>query len=215
MSWRELSVPGAWEITPRQHGDDRGLFLEWFQGAPFAEQVGHRFDLQQANLSVSAAGVLRGIHFADVPPGQAKYVTCPVGAVLDVVVDVRTGSPTFGRWDAVLLDDVDRRAVYLAEGLGHGFMSLVDGSVLTYLCSTPYAPGREHEVDPLDPDIGIAWPEQGRDGRPLTPRLSDKDRAAPGLREAQAAGRLPVWSAARGTVKSPAPGADARPEQSG
>jgi dTDP-4-dehydrorhamnose 3,5-epimerase len=194
VTWRELAVPGAWEFTPRQHADERGVFLEWFQGEPLAERTGHRFELRQANCSVSAAGVLRGIHFADVPPGQAKYVTCPTGAVLDVVVDVRVGSPTFGRWDAVLLDDVDRRAVYLAEGLGHAFMSLADGSVLTYLCSTPYAPDREHEVHPLDPALGIRWPGEGRDSRPLSPRLSAKDAGAPTLHEAEAAGLLPVWS---------------------
>src|SRR5690606_22970512 len=116
-------------------GDDRGVFLEWFKDGAFQEATGRSLDLQQANLSVSAAGVLRGVHFADVPPSQAKYVTCPRGAVLDVVVDIRTGSPTFGQWDAVLLDDVDRRAIFLSEGLGHAFCSLEDGSVVTYLCS--------------------------------------------------------------------------------
>ena len=137
MTFRELAVPGAWEFTPTQHGDPRGVFLEWFQGDPLAQRVGHRVSLAQANCSVSAAGVVRGIHFADVPPGQAKYVTCPRGAVLDVVVDLRVGSPTFGRWDGVMLDDQDRRAVYISEGLGHAFMSLEDDSTLVYLCSTP------------------------------------------------------------------------------
>ena len=120
--------------------------------------------LAQANCSVSAAGVLRGIHFSDVPPGQAKYVTCVRGAALDVVVDIRVGSPTFGQWDSVLLDDVDRRQIYLAEGLGHAFMSLADDTTVVYLCSTGYAPGREHGVHPLDPAIGIEWPTTGRDG---------------------------------------------------
>jgi dTDP-4-dehydrorhamnose 3,5-epimerase len=193
MRWRELAVPGAFEVTPVQHADERGVFLEWFKDAPFAAEVGHRFDLRQANCSVSAAGVLRGVHFADVPPGQAKYVFCPSGAVWDVVVDVRVGSPTFGRWDAVLLDDVDRRAVYLSEGLGHAFLSLAAGSVLTYLCSTPYAPATEHEVDPLDPQLGIDWPRTGRDGSALVPRLSPKDAAAPTLEEAAASGLLPTW----------------------
>ncbi|MBW0254607.1 dTDP-4-dehydrorhamnose 3,5-epimerase family protein [Cellulomonas sp. PS-H5] len=191
MTYRELAVPGAWEITPTQHGDPRGVFLEAFQGGPFAEATGHRFDLQQANISVSAAGVLRGIHFADVPPGQAKYVTCPKGAVLDVVVDIRVGSPTFGTWDAVLLDDVDRRAIYLGEGLGHAFLSLEDGSTVMYLCSTGYSPGREHGIHPLDPEVGIDWPTQARDGSPITPQLSEKDLAAPSLAEARASGLLP------------------------
>lgn len=192
MEYRELSVPGAWEITPRQFGDPRGVFLEWFKDAPFAEHAGHALELAQANLSVSAAGVVRGIHFADVPPGQAKYVTCARGAVLDVVVDIRVGSPTFGQWDSVLLDDVDRRAIYLAEGLGHAFMSLEDDSTVLYLCSTGYAPGREHGIHPLDPTVGITWPTAARDGSPLAPLLSDKDSAAPSLAQALADGLLPT-----------------------
>jgi dTDP-4-dehydrorhamnose 3,5-epimerase len=191
VQYRELAIPGAWEITPKQLGDPRGVFLEWFKAAPFREAAGNQFDLKQANLSVSAAGVLRGIHFADVPPGQAKYVTCAKGAVLDVVVDIRVGSPTFGQWDSVLLDDVDRRAIYLAEGLGHAFMSLEDDSTVLYLCSAGYAPGREHGVHPLDPAIGIGWPTTGRDGRPIEPQLSEKDTAAPTLEQARADGLLP------------------------
>jgi dTDP-4-dehydrorhamnose 3,5-epimerase len=191
MEYRELAVPGAWEITPRQFGDPRGLFLEWFKDAPFAEHAGHALTLAQANLSVSAAGVVRGVHFADVPPGQAKYVTCVRGAVLDVAVDLRVGSPTFGRWDSVLLDDVDRRAIYLSEGLGHAFLSLEDDSTVTYLCSTGYAPDREHGVHPLDPDLAIDWPTTGRGGRALVPTLSAKDGAAPSLADALRQGLLP------------------------
>ena len=202
MTYRELSVPGAWEITPVQHGDPRGVFLELFQGVPFLEAIGHRFDLRQANMSVSAAGVLRGVHYADVPPGQAKYVTCPKGAVLDVVVDVRVGSPTFGRWDSVLLDDVDRRAVYLSEGLGHAFVSLDDGSTVVYLCSAGYAPGREHGVDPLDPTVAIDWPTTDRHGRPLQLQLSTKDEAAPSLAQAAADGTLPRLAEVLGYVAS-------------
>lgn len=194
MEYRELSVPGAWEITPRQFGDDRGVFLEWFKEAPFSESVGHSLHLAQANCSVSAAGVLRGIHYALVPPSQAKYVTCPKGAVLDVVIDIRVGSRTFGRWDTVLLDDVDRRAIYLSEGLGHAFLSLEDGSTVVYLCSAPYDPTREKGVHPLDPAIGIVWPTSGRDGRALTPQLSPKDEAAPSLAEAGDLGILPTYA---------------------
>jgi dTDP-4-dehydrorhamnose 3,5-epimerase len=192
-----LPVPGAWSITPRQFGDDRGTFLEAFKNDALAEVIGHPLTVAQVNCSVSAAGALRGVHFADVPPGQAKYVTCTVGAVLDVVVDVRTGSPTYGQWTSVLLDDVDRRAVYLAEGLGHAFVSLADGSTVTYLCSTGYNPTGEHGVHPLDPALGIDWPAHGRDGQPLTYELSAKDQAAPTLAQAAEAGLLPTWEAAR------------------
>ncbi|MFV0634377.1 dTDP-4-dehydrorhamnose 3,5-epimerase family protein [Demequina sp.] len=192
MELTPLSIEGAWSVSTKHFGDDRGIFLEWFKDGPFSDATGHGLNLAQANCSVSAAGVLRGIHYADVPPGQAKYVTCARGAVLDVVVDLRVGSPTYGQWDSVLLDDVDRRGIYLSEGLGHGFVSLEDNSTVMYLCSTPYAPEREHEVNPLDPAIGIDWPTVGRDGTPLTFELSAKDQAAPTLEQARAAGALPT-----------------------
>lgn len=193
MTYRELKVPGAWEITPHKIGDARGLFLEYFQSAPFLAATGHRFNLVQANLSVSAAGVVRGLHFADVPPGQAKYVTCAKGAVLDVAVDIRVGSPSYGHWDSVLLDDVDRRAIYLSEGLGHAFMSLEDDSTVLYQCSTGYEPVHEHSVHPLDPELGIVWPTTARDGSPITPQLSAKDSSSPTLFQAAAAGILPMY----------------------
>ncbi|MBA0045749.1 dTDP-4-dehydrorhamnose 3,5-epimerase [Mycobacteroides sp. LB1] len=192
MQIRELSVPGAFEITPVQHHDDRGVFLEWFKGPSLAEAIGHPFDLQQANCSVSAAGSLRGIHFADVPPGQAKYVTCLSGSVYDVVVDIRVGSPTFGAWDAVLLDTSDRRAIYIPEGAGHAFLALEDGSTVAYLCSTGYAPGREHGIDPLDPTVGVRWPTTTPDGTELSLLISEKDRAAPSLMQARDSGLLPL-----------------------
>ncbi len=197
MDVRELDIPGAWELTPRQHADDRGVFLEWFRADEFAAMTGHRLDLAQANCSVSAAGTIRGIHFAQLPPSQAKYVTCMAGAVLDVVVDLRVGSPTFGRWEAVELDDVDRRAVYLSEGLGHAFMALTGTAVVSYLCSAPYAPGREHGVNPLDEEIGITWPRFGRDGAPLTSLLSPKDQDAPTLAQAGERGLLPSYDEAQ------------------
>jgi dTDP-4-dehydrorhamnose 3,5-epimerase len=202
VKFRPLAVDGAFEITPLQHGDPRGVFLEWFKASTFREAVGHDLDLAQANCSVSAAGVLRGIHFSDVPPGQAKYVTCISGAVLDVVVDIRVGSPTFGRWDAVLLDDADRRGMYLGEGLGHAFVSLADGSTVVYLCSTGYAPGREHGVHPLDPAIGIDWPRTARDGTEIEPIMSDKDAVAPTLADARDQGLLPTAEAVAAYVDS-------------
>ena len=196
MEVRELSVPDAYEVTPVQHGDDRGVFVEWFKEEPFAQAVGHRLDLRQANISVSAKGSVRGIHFADVPPSQAKYVTCPSGALLDVVVDIRVGSPTFGQWDSVLLDEKDRRAVYVSEGLGHVFMALTEGAVISYLCSAGYAPAREHGVHPLDPAIGIAWPAD------IAPLLSPKDEAAPTLAQAKDAGLLPSYDECQAFYRS-------------
>ena len=192
MLIEETKIPGAFAVTPQQHADDRGVFLEWFRTDRFSEAAGHPFTIAQANCSVSSAGTVRGIHFAQLPPSQAKYVTCPSGAILDVVVDIRVGSPTFGQWDAVVLDDEDRKALYIPEGLGHAFMALADGTVVNYLCSAPYAPGREHGVHPLDPAIGIAWPTHGRDGSALTPSLSPKDAQAPLLADLVETGLLPT-----------------------
>jgi len=186
-----LNIEGAWVSAPQVHQDDRGVFLEVFQGSEFAAALGYRLDVAQVNCSASRRGVIRGIHYADVPPGQAKYVTCVSGAVLDAVVDLRTGSPTFGKWETVRLDDQARRAVFLAEGLGHGFMALSDEATVLYLCSTPYAPGREHGVNPMDPAIGIGWTPRPADGEPI---LSPKDAAAPTLDEALRAGQLPRYA---------------------
>ncbi|SDJ30977.1 dTDP-4-dehydrorhamnose 3,5-epimerase [Frankineae bacterium MT45] len=188
MQTRPLKVDGAWEFTPRSFTDDRGFFLEWFKADVFVETVGHPLTFAQANHSSSAAGVLRGVHSAKVPPGQGKYVYCPKGSVLDVVVDIRVGSPTFGTWDSVVLDSRDRRAVYISEGLGHAFLGLEDDSNITYLCSTRYTPEAEFGIHPLDPELQLPWPAD------LTPILSKKDAEAPSLSEAAELGLLPTYA---------------------
>ncbi|GGT17368.1 dTDP-4-dehydrorhamnose 3,5-epimerase [Streptomyces kurssanovii] len=188
---RQLSITGAWVHEPKIFPDSRGSFHEWFKEGDFAKAAGHGLRLAQANCSVSSRGTLRGVHFADVPPSQAKYVKCVRGAVLDVVVDIRVGSPTFGQWEAVRLDDVDHRSVYLSEGLGHAFMALTDDATVVYLCSEGYAPEREHGLNPLDPGLGIDWPQD------IAPVLSDKDAAAPSLAEAERQGLLPRYEECR------------------
>ncbi len=189
MQVRELAVPGVFEFTPRLFPDDRGLFVAPFQEAVFAAACGHPLHLAQTNHSVSRRAVVRGLHFSDVPPGQSKYVYCPRGALLDVAVDVRVGSPTFGSWDTVQLDSCTYRALYLPEGIGHAFVALEEETVMTYLCSTPYTPVMERTVHPLDPALGLPWPPD------VQPALSDKDAAAPTLAEAASAGILPTWDA--------------------
>ncbi|RIJ57706.1 dTDP-4-dehydrorhamnose 3,5-epimerase family protein [Clavibacter phaseoli] len=189
MQIRELAVPDAYELTPVQRTDDRGVFLEWYRFDEIQEAVGHPLDLRQANMSVSRRGVVRGIHFADVPRGQAKHVKAVSGAVLDFIVDIRVGSPTFGQWDSVRLDTETHKAVYISEGLGHCFVALTDDAAVTYLVSDVYNPSAEHGIDPLDPEIGLVFPEEA--GEPL---LSPKDTAAPTLAEAAAAGLLPTWT---------------------
>ncbi|WP_406173015.1 dTDP-4-dehydrorhamnose 3,5-epimerase family protein [Streptomyces sp. NBC_00996] len=182
-----LGIEGAWVDRPKVFTDSRGRFHEWFKSEGFRDSIGQGLRLEQANCSRSVLGTLRGIHYASVPPGQAKYVTCVSGAVLDVVVDIRTGSPSFGKWEAVRLDDTTHHCVYISEGLGHAFMALEDNSTVVYLCSEGYAPQREHGINPLDPELAIAWPEE------LAPRLSDKDAAAPTLEEAGRHGLLPSF----------------------
>jgi dTDP-4-dehydrorhamnose 3,5-epimerase len=186
---RLLSGPGAWKFELTAHRDARGSFREWYQEAAFRPATGHGLRLTQASCSVSSRGALRGIKYADVPPGQAKYVTCLAGAVLDVVVDLRAGSPTFGEWHMEQLDEASPSALYICEGLGHAVLSLADGSAVAYLQTAAHDPGRERSIHPLDPDIGITWPPD------IEVILSGQDSSAPGLQEARRAGLLPDYGA--------------------
>lgn len=192
MQSRPLSITGAVEFTPAQHRDDRGVFLEHYRFEALEEALGHPLTVRQGNTSVSRRGTVRGIHYALVPPGQAKYVTALSGAVLDYVIDLRVGSPTFGAWDSVRLDDVDRRAVYLAEGLGHCFVALTEGAVVSYLVSEVYNPQRELGISPTDPDLGLEFPPEA--GELL---LSPKDLAAPSLADALGGDLLPSYDECR------------------
>jgi len=185
MQARELKIPGSFEFSPSVFPDDRGMFVAPFQERAFADAVGHGLRVAQTNHSESRRGVVRGVHYADVPPGQAKYVHCPRGRLLDVLVDIRVGSPTFGAWDAVELSPEKFNAVYVPEGVGHALMALEDGSATSYLCSEGYNPKAERTINPLSMDL--PWPTD------ITPSLSPRDAAAPTLEEARAAGLLPSY----------------------
>ncbi|QWF82282.1 dTDP-4-dehydrorhamnose 3,5-epimerase family protein [Amycolatopsis sp. CA-230715] len=187
MHVRPLSVSGCHEFTPRVFPDHRGLFVAPFQESALTETLGHPLHLAQTNHSRSRRGTIRGLHFADTPPGQAKYVYCSSGSMIDIVVDVRVGSPTFGQWDSVRLDTVDYRAIYVAEGIAHGFVALEDDTAMTYLCSTGYNPGGEHGITPFDESLNLPWPTA------FEHVLSEKDRTAPTLAEAEKAGILPKY----------------------
>jgi epimerase EvaD len=187
MHVRELLVRDSYEFTPPTFPDERGLFVAPFQDQAFLDALGYPLRVAQTNHSVSRRGTVRGVHFADTPPGQAKYVYCPQGSLLDIVVDIRVGSPTFGRWDAVRLDAVEFKAMYVAEGIGHAFVALEDGTAMSYLCSEGYNPGAEHGITPLDAALDLPWPE----GLELI--LSEKDTAAPTLADAEAQGLLPRY----------------------
>ncbi|WP_282685745.1 MULTISPECIES: dTDP-4-dehydrorhamnose 3,5-epimerase family protein [unclassified Streptomyces] len=185
---RPLAVPGAWELTLRPHRDARGTFAEWYRPTDIAEATGFVRPVALGGVSVSRKGVIRGVHFVTTPPGQSRYVTCVAGEVLDVTVDLREDSPSFGRSDTVLLGPGHWRAVLLSEGLGHAFCALTEQATVLYLCSTPYRPELEQAVHPFDPELDLPWPADAQ--RSLSPR----DEAAPGLREAARRGLLPRYA---------------------
>ncbi|EFV14940.1 dTDP-4-dehydrorhamnose 3,5-epimerase family protein [Segniliparus rugosus] len=194
--WRELPIAGAWEITPELHSDDRGVNAELFRAGATREATGRDFTTAQVNCSVSKAGVLRGVHLALGPDGtlaggQEKYVTVASGSVFDVVVDLRSDSPTFGKWEAVLLSGERRNAVFLSAGLGHAVLALTEDTVLLYLCSSEYDPRLERSVDALDPALAIAWPSKDAHGHAIEFLRSERDHAALRLAEAIASGTLP------------------------
>jgi dTDP-4-dehydrorhamnose 3,5-epimerase len=185
-----LDIDGAYLYTSVDFPDRRGVFREVYRGSELTELIGSPMPVAQVNCVVSHRGAVRGVHFSELPNGQAKYVTCVAGTVYDVVVDVRAGSPTFGRWQGVLLDAERQRSLYLAEGLGHGLLAMTEQATVIYMCSRAYDPAHEHGVHPLDPELGIEWP------LPVDELiLSAKDGAAPTLAGAFAAGLLPDFAA--------------------
>ncbi len=161
MPFQEMKIKGAWIHAPIRHNDDRGHFEEQFKISQIQAELGRTFVVKQVNQSVSNKGVIRGIHYTDSPEGQAKYVSCPKGAIWDVVIDLRTNSPTYGLWDAVELSAENGLSVFISEGLGHSFLSLEDGSVANYLCSSEYSPYEERTINPLSPKLAITFESSG------------------------------------------------------
>lgn len=170
-----MKIKGAWIHTPSRHNDDRGHFEEQFKISQIESELGRTFTVKQVNQSVSNKGVIRGIHFTDSPEGQAKYVSCPKGAIWDVVIDLRKDSLTYGQWDAVELSEENGLSVFIAEGLGHAFLSLEDGSVANYLCTSEYAPEADITINPLSAKLAIAFESWGF----TELSLSVKDSEAP------------------------------------
>lgn len=193
MDIEEMALPDAYRLTPHLIRDERGSFHESYKYAELARVTGHAFCPLQVNYSVSARDTVRGIHGVTIPPGQAKLVTCVRGVLLDVVVDLRLGSPTFGAYDMTRLDAREGTAVYIAEGLAHGFVALTDDASICYLCSTEFVPGTQFDVNPFDPELALPW-EAALSGAPL---LSRKDARAPGVREAADQGLLARYDECR------------------
>lgn len=188
MRSRELAVAGAFEFMPTAFPDERGYFVSPFQEGAFWEAIGKPlFPVTQTNMSMSRLNAVRGIHFTTTPPGGAKYVHCARGRTIDIVVDIRVGSPTFGRWDAVLMDQESFRCCYFPVGVGHAFVALEDNSVMCYMLSQSYVAHWELALSALDPDLGLPIPDV------IEPILSDRDRVAPTLGEARDMGILPDY----------------------
>jgi dTDP-4-dehydrorhamnose 3,5-epimerase len=171
-----LGIDGVWLAESPVWSDDRGFFREWFKSEDVMATTGRDFGIEQANVSLSSAGTLRGIHYSIAPRGQAKWITCVSGSIQDVTVDIRPDSKTFGQWIDVELKGNSGQAVFIGEGLGHGFLALEDNTVVAYLVSTPFSPTQEYEINPLDGEIGIEW----RIGLSSL-KISGKDKIAPSL----------------------------------
>jgi dTDP-4-dehydrorhamnose 3,5-epimerase len=175
LNIRETTLPGVFIIEPKVHGDDRGFFMETYRLDAFRD-AGIDAVFVQDNHSRSARGVLRGLHYQE-PNAQGKLVRCTRGALYDVAVDIRRGSPSFGRWFGTDLTESNKRMLWVPPGFAHGFCALEDGSDLVYKCTTLYDPAADRAILWNDPDIGIEWPI-------ASPLLSAKDEKAPRLRDA-------------------------------
>ena len=186
MKLTPLGIDGTWLAESPVWSDDRGFFREWFKSEDVKAATGRDFGIEQANISLSSAGTLRGIHYSIAPRGQAKWITCVSGSIQDVIVDIRPDSKTFGKWIDVELKGDTGRAVLISEGLGHGFLVLEDNTAVAYLVSTPYSPKDEFEINPLDKNIGIKW-SMKLDSL----NISVKDMTSPTLAERVGEGKLP------------------------
>jgi dTDP-4-dehydrorhamnose 3,5-epimerase len=186
MKLTPLGIDGAWVAESPVWSDDRGFFREWFKSEDAKAVTGRDFGIEQANISLSSAGTLRGIHYSIAPRGQAKWITCVSGSIQDVIVDIRPDSKNFGQWIDVELRGDSGRAILISEGLGHGFLALEDNTAVAYLVSTPFSATDEFEINPLDEEIGIKWIM-----KLSSLKISGKDKIAPTLAERLAERRLP------------------------
>lgn len=186
MNAKELEIKGSWEISLEHFFDNRGFFFESFRLTSLENIIGRKFDIKQSNTSVSRAGSIRGIHFAQVPPSQAKYIQCQKGSILDFVIDVRVGSPTFAQHVSIKLDSKTPKAIFIEEGLAHAFIALEDDTVVTYFVNQYFNPSNEKAINPLDAEISINWGN-------LKYLISEKDKNAKTLSEMQKLGLLPIY----------------------
>jgi dTDP-4-dehydrorhamnose 3,5-epimerase len=195
MKVTPLKIDGAWIIELNKFEDGRGFFYESFREEIAKKYFGREFNIKQSNTSVSKKGSVRGIHYALVPPSQAKYIQCQKGSIIDYVIDIRVGSPTFSQFVEVELNATNPQAIFIEEGLAHAFVALEDETVVTYFVSENYNPEREKGINPFDSDLNIKWPD-------INLELSDKDKLAISLKEAQVQNLLPMFDDCKKYIKS-------------
>lgn len=192
MRVRQLGIEGVFTFTPQTFPDERGAFSAPFQEEALVAALGRPlFPVVQVATTRSRRGVVRGLHFTTLPGSMAKYVYCAYGRALDYAVDVRPGSPTFGRAEPAELSAATMTGLYLPVGMGHLFISLEDDTTLVYLMSAGYSPQQEKAIHPLDPALALSIPAD------LEPIMSSRDQEAPTLEAAQAQGILPDYATCR------------------
>ena len=183
MPYEKTEIEGVHLFRPKVFVDSRGHFFESFRQDVTLEETGFDFKVAQVNNSLSAKGVLRGIHFKQNPPGQAKFVSVISGAIIDVAIDLRKSSPTFGKWQAFELSAENRHSLFLGHGIGHAFLALEDRTQVSYLCDTVFEPTLEHGINPLS--AGIQWQSYAEKHSIQSFSISEKDELAPSFAEAQ------------------------------
>ena len=195
MKAHPLKISGSWKIEFQKFEDNRGFFYESFKAEEFPKLIGRNFDIKQTNTSSSSKGSVRGIHYALVPPSQAKLVQCQRGSIKDYVIDIRIGSPTFGQFEAIDLDEKSASAIFIEVGLAHAFVALENNTIVTYYVSEKYNPEREKGINPFDKTLNILWPE-------IDLILSEKDKAAISLERATDQGIITTYDECKKFIKS-------------
>lgn len=186
MEIRELGIMGALEFSPKIYSDDRGSFREWFNLQEIKKVIDFSFSVVQGNVSHSKMDVIRGVHFSNSNKGQDKFVTCISGEIVDVLIDLRLGSPTYLVKEYVSLVPSGGRSVFIPTGVGHGFVSRAEDSIVCYLLSSEYDPKTEQAIYPFDPKLNIAWNTEN-------PILSERDLSAQSFEQAHALGLLSAY----------------------
>jgi dTDP-4-dehydrorhamnose 3,5-epimerase len=195
MKTSALKISGSWLIEFQKFEDNRGYFYESFKEEDFQKQIGRQLSIKQTNTSSSSKGSVRGIHYALVPPSQAKLVQCQRGSIKDYVIDIRVGSPTFGKFEEIELSESSPTAIFIEEGLAHAFVALENNTIVTYYVNEKFNPEREKGINPFDKTLNVQWPD-------LELILSEKDKSAISLDEAKSQEILPLFDECKAFIKS-------------